>query len=70
MPIKHNPTAKPQPPISFRWRHHNPGVEFPRRVWRTDWFGDQFEIMGESDFAQLEIVALRFGFLVKQAADD
>jgi hypothetical protein len=53
--------------LHFGWRWHN---QTDRRVWRSDWSGDQFEILDEKAFAALEYFALRWGFPVLEAQDD
>lgn len=60
------PAATPQP-LSFGWRPHMAGVV---RVWRSDWFGDQFELMTEKDFADLRRVCKRFSIVLNQADED
>lgn len=65
------PKLKPKiaPPVHFEWRWHN-GEGGDRRVWRSDWFGDQFEILGSSAFVELLDMAKRFSFPVKEAEDN
>lgn len=54
-------------PLSFEWRPHMAGVV---RVWRSDWFGDQFELMTEKDFANLRSVCKRFNIGLSQIDED
>lgn len=57
---------KPQP-FGFEWRPH---LRTSYRVWRTDWAGDQFEIVTIAEFYVLEAMCKRFSILLKEAGDD
>jgi hypothetical protein len=54
--------SSPSPAVHFEWRNHNGNGL--KRVWRSDWFNDQFEIMNEADFESFKRWAKRFSFLV------
>lgn len=60
------PIEKPEP-LSFGYRAHAAGVY---RVWRSDWFGDQFELMVDAEFRCLIKLCGKFGILIKEAEDD
>lgn len=60
-------TLEKASPIHFEWRWHD---NMLRRVWRTDWFGDQFELLNEGQFQRLLVVAQQFSFKVVEASDD
>jgi hypothetical protein len=56
-------------PWHFAWRWHDTS-EIARRVWRTDWFGDQFEILGPDNFVDLERVCKRFAISMIDMNDE
>lgn len=47
--------------LELRWRSHDTQHV---RVWRSDWFGDQFEILGIAAFNELSRFAKMFGIPV------
>lgn len=53
--------------IQLFWRvgDHN-----TRRVWRSDWPGDTFEILSTEEFAEVKWVCGRFSFLLTEAEED
>jgi len=55
------------PKIHFEYREHDASHS---RVWRSDWFRDQFEILSIEEFATFEKWAARFSFIVRKAEDD
>jgi hypothetical protein len=58
---------KPEPkPFAFQWREHD-GDHV--RVWRTDWFGDQFEVVTRDRFAEIESVCKQFAIRLTEADD-
>lgn len=52
--------------VGFEWRFHD---DTHRRVWRTDWEGDQFEILDEEEFRAFLKFARRFSFYVQEAEE-
>ena len=53
------------------WRSHEAEPDsFPRRIWRDDWFGDQFEVVTEAEFQEIERFCTRFSILVREAEDN
>lgn len=58
--------AQTPAPVKFQWRP-SAGTF---RVWRTDWFDDQFEVLTPAEFQDLKTLARRFGFSFKEASDD
>lgn len=59
--------GKKQEPLKLHWRDHNSQY---KRVWFTDWFGDQFQVMDNESFMFLENVCRRFNIVIEQADDD
>lgn len=55
--------------MKILWRWHD-SSETRVRVWRSDWFGDQFEILTAEQFAEAKRVFEKFSFPVLQAEDD
>lgn len=51
----------------FRPHHSTPGA---MRVWRSDWFGDQFEIFGPGDFESFRVACKRLGIPLDEAPAD
>jgi hypothetical protein len=50
------------------WRDHDSDHV---RIWRGDWFGDQFEVIPRDQFLLFENLADRLGVAtIKQASDD
>lgn len=45
------------PMLSLRWREHDTDHV---RVWRNDWFGDQFEVMSMAQFNNLSLMCRQF----------
>lgn len=39
------------------------------RVWRNDWYGDQFEVLSPEEFAMLITMLNRFSFVIKEIFD-
>jgi hypothetical protein len=54
------------------WRGHTSDPDaFPRRLWRSDWSGDQFEIIQtQAEFDEIARVAQRFGIPIREAEDN
>lgn len=52
---------------SLQWRPHQ---DSDKRVWRTDWFSDQFEILSPEEFMVLEKMCLKFGIHLDRAEDE
>lgn len=48
--------------VSFAYRVHD---DERVRVWRNDWEGDCFEIMGLNEFQQFRIFCDKFGFVLE-----
>lgn len=42
------------PEFALHWRLHTSSEFGPRRVWRSDWAGDQFEVLPLANFIILE----------------
>jgi hypothetical protein len=62
--------AKFNPP-GIEWRPNRDGDGDQVRVWRSDWFGDEFEIMDRTEFFTIVAPAfLKLGFMVTRAEDD
>jgi len=40
------------------------------RVWRTDWTGDQFEVLSQVEFEALRLTCARFSILLLEADED
>lgn len=40
------------------------------RVWREDWFNDQFEVMEQADFDKLQSLLTRFNISIEIHEDD
>jgi len=40
------------------------------RVWRSDWFGDQFEVFTQPEFAVLGMLAKRLNIPLTEYVDD
>ena len=53
--------------IRLAWRLHQDGRV---RVWRDDWFSDQFEILSPNEFDALQTICRRFSIIIQRAADD
>lgn len=53
--------------VGFTWSPHT-DADF--RVRRTDWSGDDFEILDREEFYALEEMARRFGFPWAEASDE
>jgi len=63
------PKTKVQPtpqPLGIGWRTHSAGVY---RVWRSDWFSDQFELVITPEFKEIEKVCRRFSIPFTEAED-
>lgn len=54
--------------IQFFWRWHTSNQTI-RRVWRSDWANDQFEIMSSMEFDNLKHFAKKFGFPLNEVED-
>lgn len=68
--IKVWPPKKPKvaSPIELHWRPHDGDFV---RVWRSDWFGDQFEVMPIARFNELSRLCRTFSIpLVDDTGDD
>ena len=61
---RRRPGPKPNVVPHFEWCKHNDKLV---RVWRSDWFSDQFEIMNHDDFKSFTLWATRFSFSVRLA---
>lgn len=61
-------------PTEFRYRPHNydgeGGNPTLMRVWRTDWFGDQFEILSIANFNLLSAFCRQFGIPIEPYEED
>lgn len=57
------------PPLMLRWRPHDSNSH-QIRVWRNDWHGDQFEILGISEFNQLSLFCKRFSIPLTDYTDE
>lgn len=64
------PNPRPIPPLEFYWLP-NPDLTSVR-VWRSDWYGDQFETMKEAEFHQFQVFTKKFGFplIFKETDED
>lgn len=61
---------KPEPvPFGLSWRWHHEGAK-ERRIWRNDWYGDQFEIMTDKAFGITQGVCQIFSIPLTQAEED
>lgn len=61
--------GKPAPiPFTLEWRGSGDGRTY--RVWRSNWFGDQFEILNSEEFDTLSALAKRFNIPFTEAGDD
>ena len=58
-------------PFKFEWRFHTSDYspEAPRRVWRNDWPGDQFNIVGPDQFRMIEEVCDMFSISLNEVED-
>lgn len=59
---------KPAPvrQVEIRWRVHN---ATHCRVWRTDWGGDQFEVLTNQQTLAVSAMCQRFGISFEEADD-
>jgi hypothetical protein len=55
--------------ITLWWRPHTSNENGPKRVWRSDWAPDAFEILDEQEWDALSLIAKRFGIVLKRAED-
>lgn len=60
-------TTKEAPKWGFHYRMHD---HIRYRVWRDDWFGDQFEILGPDNFRDLSRYAEQFNIPMIEHSDD
>lgn len=58
--------AEEKKAFAMQWRWHHDAL---RRVWRTDWSGDMFEILDQREFRELRTVARRFSFSLTEAPE-
>lgn len=62
--------SKPQQePLRLFWRWHN-SSESVKRVWRSDWGFDQFELVSNQGFQELEMWFKKFSFPVEEVEED
>lgn len=64
------PTVVTTSSFKLYWRPHEYGGDERRRVWRSDWPSDTFEILNKDEFAQLESMCEQFSIWLIEAEDD
>lgn len=58
--------AKPPAPIVFYWCWHDTAQQ-QRRLWRSDWAGDAFDILTPAEFEARRLELEKSGFNVREA---
>lgn len=66
--VKTNDNVSSNLPTIYYRNHDSKGKT--KRVWRSDWAGDQFNVVEEETFKFIEKTFQTFGFLVREYADD
>lgn len=57
------------PNLKLFWRNHTPADAGPKRVWREDWCGDQFEVLEPDLFEVLKLLCKQFTISLEEAED-
>lgn len=52
--------------LEIVWRWHDSNI---RRIWRSDWFGDQFELVNQADFDKISWFCSKFNITLNEAED-
>lgn len=50
--------------------HYRDGGQGTVRVWRADWFGDQFEVVSTAEFATFRALAKKLQFTFQEHTED
>lgn len=63
---------KPLKMLEIYWLWHEGGGADPfarRRVWRSDWFGDQFEIVNTQQFVEIQTFCRLFSIRLTEQGE-
>lgn len=55
--------------VRLKYRDHCAGGDV-KRVWRDDWLGDVFEVLGPEDFAALVRVCAKFNIPLEEVENE